>query len=837
MTDRHPTASDAPAGSTAADGDICLLVEGMHCAGCVAGVERALRSEEGVLDATVSLTPGEARVRFDPGTAVTAKLVTAVEDAGYSVATEDVTAGVRGMHCAGCVSRVEKALAAVPGVVSADVNLPAETARIRVVSGAVAPDALEAAVADAGYGLELLDQPAAADDLARSREAERDDEYRSLLRRFRVGAALTLPVLIIGHAELVPGLADLDPGTMRWLWALSGILTLPILAWVGRRFFTGAWKAFVHHDATMDTLVALGTGSAWLYSTVAVLAPGAFPAGAARPFYEATAVVITLVVLGQALEARAKGRTSRALRALLDLSPPTATVVRDGRELTVPAADVTPGEIVVVHPGERVPVDGVVVEGASAVDESMVTGESIPVEKGPGQAVVGGTVLRGGSFRFRATRVGADTVLARIVAQVREAQASKPPVQRLVDVVAGYFVPSVMIVAVLAFAVWYGAGPPPSLNFAAVVAVAVLVIACPCALGLATPISVMIGVGKAAEHGVLIRSGEALQTARSVDTVVLDKTGTVTRGAPAVVDIVPIGDTPVEDLLAFAASAEEGSEHPLGQAVVETARDRGVEWPRARGFASQAGGGVRADIIGHEVRVGSPRFLLEQGVHDPAMLGETDRLARSGRTPVAVAVDGRCIGILGLADPPKPDSAEAIARMKAAGLHVVMLTGDDRRAAAAVAERVGVEDVRAEVLPGEKADVIRALQDQGRRVAMVGDGINDAPALAAADLGIAIGGGTDVAMETADVTLIGGSLHGVPAAIEVSRATFRNIRQNLVGAFAYNVLGIPIAAGVLYPLFGILLSPMIAGAAMAFSSVTVVSNANRLRTFTPGAPT
>ncbi len=810
-----------------------LPVTGMHCAGCVAGVERALESEDGVTSATVALTPGEARVRFDPLATGTDRLVAAVEDAGYHVPMDQVDADLSGLHCASCVHRVETALSEVPGVVSASVNLPEQSARIRIVEGVVEPGALERAVEQAGYGLTVLEAPASAEEVADARQAEQEAETRDLLRRFRVGAVLTVPVLVIGHWDMIPGLPSMDPATQRLLWALSGLLTIPILTWVGQRFFVGAWRAFRHRNATMDTLVAVGTGSAWLYSTVAVVAPGLFPPGTAHPFYEAAAVVITLVVLGQALEARAKGRTSGALRALLDLRPPVATVERDGAEIEIAAVDVQEGDVVIVRPGGQVPVDGTVLDGASAVDESMLTGESIPVEKGPGDEVVAGTVLRGGSFRFEATRVGADTVLARIVERVREAQASKPPIQRVVDLVASYFVPTVMIIAVLAFAVWYNLGPPPALNFAAVVAVAVLVIACPCALGLATPISVMIGVGKAAEHGVLIRSGEALQAARSVDTVVLDKTGTVTLGTPVVVEIVPMGDVPLEDLLAYAAAAERGSEHPLAGAIVESARERGLSWPRARDFRATPGLGVEADIIGHAVRVGSVRFLAAADGVDPNLAAAADRLAQAGKTPVAVSVDGTAAGVFGIADPSKPDSAQAIAAMKAAGLRVVMLTGDDARTAAAVAANVGIDEVRAQVLPDEKARVVEGLQAEGRRVAMVGDGVNDAPALAVADVGIAIGGGTDVAVETADVTLMGGSLQGVLTALEVSGATFRNIKQNLVGAFFYNVLGIPIAAGVLYPAFGILLSPMIAGAAMAFSSVTVVTNANRLRSFAP----
>ncbi len=561
----------------------------------------------GVDEASVSLPDGEARVRFDPHQVGAADLARVVQEAGYEVGSETVEGRVSGMHCAACVSRVESALGSVPGVLKATVNLPEESVRLEVIAGTVEPGSLERAVAAAGYGLELAESPADAAQLAEARDEERDLEYQDLLRRFRVGAVLTLPVLLIGHADLIPGFPSLPHETLRLLWGLSGVLTIPIMAWVGRRFFTGAWKALRHRNATMDTLVALGTGSAWAYSTVAVLAPGLFPAGTAHPFYEATAVVITLVVLGQALEARAKGKTSRALRALLDLSPPTARVVRDGIEREIPAIDVLEGDEIIVRPGERVPVDGVVLEGRSAVDESVITGESIPVDKEPGSSVVGGTMLQGGSFRFRAVRVGQDTVLARIVELVREAQASKPPIQRVVDVVASYFVPAVVLIALLAFGYWYVFGPQPSLNFATVVAVAVLVIACPCALGLATPISIMIGVGKAAEHGVLIRSGAALQTARRVDTVVLDKTGTVTAGTPVLTSLISIGDLGEDALLAVGAAAEGGSEHPLARAIVQAARDRGARPLPVWDFVAEAGRGIRATVDGREVVIGSPR--------------------------------------------------------------------------------------------------------------------------------------------------------------------------------------------------------------------------------------
>ena len=734
------------------------------------------------------------------------------------------------MHCAGCVTRVERAIGVVPGVIEAEVGLATESARVRF-RGSPDVEAVQDAVRAAGYRAAPRER---LEESLRRREQERHDEYRDLLGRFVVGALLALPVLVIGHSELLPFLVRVPPEGMRALWALSGALTLPHLLYVGRGFFTGAWVAFQRHEANMDTLVALGTGSAWVYSTAVVTAPGLFPAGTGHPFYEAAAVVITLVVLGQALESRARGRTSQALHRLIGLRPERARVIRAGAELEVPAEEVEPRELVVVRPGERLPVDGEVEEGASAVDESMITGESIPVPKSPGDSVIAGTVNRSGWIRFRATRVGKDTVLARIVQMVQRAQASKPPVQRLVDQVAGGFVPAVMIVAILAFAVWYTVGPEPRLNFAAVVAVAVLVIACPCALGLATPISIMVAVGKAAELGVLVRDGTAFQAARLVDVVVLDKTGTVTVGRPVVTDLLPLAGRSEEELLRWAGAVEEGSEHPLAEAVAAAARARSVALPRVTRFESHAGRGVTGTVEGRSVTVGSEAFLAAAGVDTSAAAPLVERLSADGKSPVLVAVDGVPAGVLAVADPVRLDAHAQVARLRAMGLAVMLLTGDHARTAEAVARQVGIERVFARVLPERKAEQVAALQAEGRRVMMVGDGVNDAPALARADVGVAMGSGTDVAMETADLTLMGGSLRGVGDVLELSRATLGNIRQNLLGAFLYNVLGIPIAAGVLYPLFGVLLSPMIAGAAMAFSSVTVVANANRLRRFRPG---
>ena len=740
---------------------------------------------------------------------------------------------ISGMTCAACVRRVENAVAAVTGVSEVEVSLATETARVEYTPGAFDFDVLDKAVAAAGYEVDTVAEAEELEETLRRRDKEWEAETAGLFRRFWLGAVLGLPIVVIGHVHWIPALSDLSTDAMRSWWVLSGVLTVPIMVYVGGRFFSGGWSAFLRHDANMDTLVSLGTGAAWTYSTVAVSFPGLFPEGTAHPFYEAPAVVITLVVLGQALEARAKGRTSQAVRRLMDLRPLVAHVMRDGFETEVPTAEVRVGDQVVVRPGERIPVDGRVVEGRSVVNESMVTGESIPVEKGLEDEVVGGTMNTLGMLHCEVERVGKDMVLSRIVRMVRKAQGAKPPIQRLVDIVASYFVPSVMIISVISFTVWYTFGPDPALSYAVVVAVSVLVIACPCALGLATPISVMVAVGKAAEYGILIRNGEALQRSRTIDTVVLDKTGTVTQGVPSLTDVVPSEGLTSEDLLRFTAAVETNSEHPLGRAIVDAAQVQGVDYGRAQEFVAMPGWGVSATVEGRRVLVGTTAFLAKSGVEVAELERQSAVLAEDGRTPIVASLDGRPLGVLGISDPVKDDSRAAVRRLQALGKRVVILTGDHEAAGRAAARAVGVETVLARVLPDQKAAYVKTLQEQGFRVAMVGDGINDAPALAQADVGIAIGTGTDVAMAAGDVTLMGGSLRGVVDLMEISEATLVNIRQNLVGAFIYNVLGIPVAAGVFYPFLGILLSPVIAGAAMAFSSVTVVTNANRLRSFAP----
>jgi Cu+-exporting ATPase len=725
------------------------------------------------------------------------------------------------MSCAGCVSAVESALKGVPGVTAAAVNLAERTA---TVAGDVEPQALIAAVRAASYDAAVLRGP----DDESGKEAAEMAHYRALLRKFAVAAAVGAPLMLAEPLGLLPHLES--PGARPFWFAVAG-LTLFVLVHSAGHMFRGAWKALRAHNANMDTLIALGTGSAWAYSMLVVAFPGVVPTLARHAYFEAAAVIVALINLGQALETRARGKTSEAIRRLIGLQPKTARVVRDGEELDIPIAEVGLDETVRVRPGEKIPVDGVVIEGRSSVDESMLTGEPMPVEKGVGDEVTGGTLNTSGAFLFQARRIGADTALARIVELVRRAQSSKPAIGRLADKISAVFVPAVLIVAVLTFLAWFNLGPEPRLSYMLVATMTVLIIACPCALGLATPISIMVGVGKAAECGILIRNGEALQQAGKLTAVVLDKTGTVTAGHPTVTALVPANGTDETKLLQLAASLEAGSEHPLAQAIVAAAREKNIALPPLAGFEALSGRGVRGTVDGKPVFFGNARLMEEQGIALGALPARAAELAARAQTPMYLALDGQAAGIVAVADPVKPDSKAAISRMHALGLKVVMITGDSRATAEAVAAQVGLDEVLAEVLPGDKAAKVAELQARGEIVGMVGDGINDAPALAQADVGYAIGTGTDVAIESADVALMRGSLHGVPDAVAISKATVRNIKQNLFGAFVYNALGIPVAAGALFPFTGLLLNPVIAGAAMAMSSVTVVSNANRLRFF------
>jgi Cu+-exporting ATPase len=729
------------------------------------------------------------------------------------------------MSCAGCVASVEQALNGVPGVEQAEVNFAEHTA---LVEGDVSADQLVDAVKQAGY--EAAEMKGAAAD--QEKDAAEMAHYRRLLIKTAIAAVVGVPLFVGGMAGWLPPLAT-SGGQIFWL--LAGLATLVVLVVAGGHFFRGAWKAFRVHNANMDTLIALGTGSAWIYSMVVTLFPDSVPVLAQHAYFEAAVIIIALINFGQALEMRARGKTSEAIRRLIGLQPKTARVVRDGQEQDVPIEDVGLGETLRIRPGERIPVDGEIIDGHSSVDESMLTGEPLPVTKQVGDEVVAGTINVSGSFLFQSKRIGADTVLSQIIEMVRRAQASKPAIGRLVDKVAAVFVPTVMLVAVATFLIWFNLGGESLLSYAIVATMTVLIIACPCALGLATPISIMVGVGKAAEYGILIRNGEALQQAGKLEAIVLDKTGTVTVGRPAVTHLVPANEQSEEQLLQLAASLEQGSEHPLANAILEAAEERNIDLLKVENFEAITGQGVTGRIDGQQVRLGNRRLMQSTGVDISALESRARELADEAQTPMYLALDDQLVGILAVADPIKDDSAEAVHRLQQLGLKVIMLTGDNQATAQAVARQVGIDEVLAEVQPQDKNRKVAELQQQNQIVAMVGDGINDAPALAQADVGFAIGSGTDVAIESADVTLMRGSLHGVADAIAISHATVRNIKQNLFGAFVYNTLGIPVAAGILYPIMGLMLNPMIAGAAMAMSSVTVVSNANRLRFFKSGA--
>ena len=819
-----------------------LPIRGATCKGCSRTITAALEPLAGVERVTVDLESQQVSVT---GTAKRSALQEALVQAGYgahqdgsdhqhdnhgndgsttnesaSQATQSIQLNISGATCASCVRTIEIALRDTPGVDSADMNFADRTAQ---VSGSASTASLIKAVEDAGYGASE-----AREEDNGEQEAKERAHYHQLLRHMGLGLGLGVPLMAWG---LLGGDMMVRPGeTSQWVWLGIGIATLAVLATAGRHFFVGAWKAFRNHNANMDTLIALGTGAAWLYSMVVVLLPSALPEAARHVYFEASAMIIGLINLGQALEVRARGKTSAAVKRLLDLGAKTARVIRDGEEQDIPVEQVQAGDQLRVRPGEKIAVDGTVEEGESRIDESMLTGEPMPVNKAPGDKVSAGTLNEAGTLLYTATAVGKDTALSHIVALVKKAQGSKPPIGRLADQVSAIFVPTIMLIAIAAALVWFNVGPEPRLTHMLISATTVLIIACPCALGLATPMSVMVGVGKAAEYGILIRQGEALQTSSQLDTIVLDKTGTITEGKPAVTDIVCTEGQQEDTVLTLAASVESGSEHPLATAILNESKQRELSLDSASEFQALNGKGVTATINGKTYRLGNRRWLESEGV---SIKLDSTSLTDKGATPLFLSEANTLLGIIGVADRIKDDSKAAIARLKDQGLEVIMITGDIAASANAIAEQAGVDEVMAEVLPEDKAKKIQALQNEGRTVAMVGDGINDAPALAQADVGFAIGTGTDVAIESAAITLMGGSLHGVPDAMAISSATVRNIKQNLFGAFVYNSLGVPVAAGILYPLTGNLLSPVIAGAAMSLSSVTVVTNANRLRFFKP----
>ncbi|MCZ6685187.1 MAG: heavy metal translocating P-type ATPase [Candidatus Dadabacteria bacterium] len=729
---------------------------------------------------------------------------------------------VSDISCAGCVETIEAALKSVPGVDEVQVNFADRTVN---VSGDVPADTLIQAVSKSGYTASIME-----DNTESERENKDLAHYKELLKKTVISGIISLVIVAVTMLGLLPDIASFR-GQISW--GIVSLLTLFVLTYAGGRFFTGALKSFKNHNANMDTLIAIGTGVAWVYSTFIVLFPDSVSEIARHVYFDTATLIITFINLGSALEMRARGKTSEAIKRLIGLQPKTARVLREGEEIDIPIEQVQMDDIVRVRPGEKIPVDGELTEGSSHVDESMLTGEPVPVTKKVGDEVVGGSVNKSGSFLFKATRIGKDTALSQIIDMVRKAQNTKPEIGRLADKVSAIFVPIVLIIAVLTMLAWFNFGPPPQLTYMLVTTMAVLIIACPCALGLATPISVMVGVGKAAEYGVLIRKGDALQKAGQLTIVVLDKTGTITEGKPVVTAIEPSEGWSENELLKIASSVETNSEHPLAEAVVEASKEKNIELISIESFEAVSGHGVRALYQQKTVLLGNRKLMNDNGVNLGSLIESSEKLSKLGQTVIFVSVNGEAVGLLGISDPIKTDSKEAIQRLQESGIKVVMLTGDNRATAETVASLVGVDDFIAEVLPQDKAHEITKLQELGEKVAMVGDGINDAPALAGSDVGFAIGTGTDVAIESADITLMRGSLHGVADAITISKATLRNIKENLVGAFGYNSLAIPIAAGILFPFTGLLLNPIIAGAAMALSSVTVVTNANRLRWFKP----
>ena len=809
-----------------------LSISDMTCASCVRRVEKAIEKVPGVSGAAVNLATERADVSF-AGAPDVAAVAEAVRAAGYGVTEEVLEFPVEGMTCASCIARVEKALKAVPGVIEATANLAQERARVRFLAGTASFDDFASAIERTGY--KAVRETAA---VSGEQEDRRAAEAAALKRALIVSAVLTAPLFVMemgAHAFPAFGHYIHETLGMQTSRIIQFVLATLVLVGPGRRFFEKGIPGLLRLTPDMNALVVIGASAAWIFSTVATFAPGLLPGGTAHVYFEAAAVIVTLILAGRYLEARAKGRTGEAIRHLAGLAARSARVLRDGGTVDVALEEVVPGDLVLVRPGEKVPVDGEVTEGASYVDESMITGEPMPVERKAGDTVTGGTVNTTGSFTFRATRVGADTVLSQIIRMVEDAQAAKLPIQALVDRVTQWFVPAVIAVALATFLAWLTFGPSPALAHALVNAVAVLIIACPCAMGLATPTSIITGTGRAAELGVLFRQGTALQTLEATDVVAVDKTGTLTLGQPTLTEVIPAEGFARGEVLALVAAAEVHSEHPIALAIHKAALAEGVDLPAAGGFSATSGQGISADVSGRRVEAGSVGFMQARGLDVSGFASDAERLAAEGASPLYAAIDGRLAALFAVTDPVKPTTKEAISALKTLGIEVAMITGDNRRTAEAVAASLGIDRVMAEVLPEGKVAAVRELSENGaKKVAFVGDGINDAPALAAADTGVAIGTGTDVAIESADVVLMAGDMRGVATGIALSRATMRNIRQNLFWAFGYNVALIPVAAGLLYPAFGLQLSPALAAGAMALSSVFVVTNALRLKRFSLG---
>ncbi|MAF95013.1 MAG: copper-translocating P-type ATPase [Rhodospirillaceae bacterium] len=809
---------------------LSLQVGGMTCASCVSRVEKSLDNVAGVTRASVNLATEKAEVEFDPKAVGAADLVAAIEGTGYSVPERAVELSVKGMTCASCVSRVEGAIAKVPGVGAAEVNLATERAKVTFRHGTADTASVIGAVEKAGYAASVVTAGEEDD----REQAARDAERAALQRDVVFAAAFTVPLFLVAMLKFAPVVDEWMMALMSergWMW-VEFVLATPVQFYAGRRFYRHGWAELRHLSPGMNSLVMLGASAAYFYSLLALLVPAIFPEGTATTYFEATGVIITLILLGRYLEAIAKGRTSEAIRKLMQIQAKTARVLRDRKETEIPIEDVMAGDLVLVRPGERIAVDGTVTEGSSYVDESMISGEPVPVEKRQGDEVVGGTVNKTGAFTLRATRVGADTVLSQIIRMVEEAQGAKPPIQKLADKIAGVFVPIVIGVAAVTFGVWLAFGPVPALSFAFVTAVSVLLIACPCAMGLATPTAIMVGTGKGAEMGVLIRKGTAIELLARVDTVILDKTGTLTKGQPEMTDFDAVGFEATE-ILRLVAAAESKSEHPIAEAIVGAARDKGLDIPNVLDFKAEPGFGIDAGLEGRRVQVGADRYMERLGIDLKDVEARAGEMAAEAKTPLYAAVDGQLAAVIAVADPLKDGSLEAIRALHALGLEVAMLTGDNRGTAEAIARQAGIDRVMAEVLPGQKADEVKRLQAGGKKVAFVGDGINDAPALAQADVGIAIGTGTDIAIEAGDVVLMSGDLRGIVNAAGLSKRVLRTIWTNFFWAYAYNVILIPVAAGALYPLWELLLNPMLAAGAMSLSSVFVVTNSLRLRGFRP----
>ncbi|WP_247721510.1 heavy metal translocating P-type ATPase [Brucella melitensis] len=804
-------------------------VEGMSCASCVSSVEKAVSRVPGVDKVSVNLATERADVTFK-GTPDLPAVIEAIRKAGYDVPAGSVDLAIEGMSCASCVSKVEKALSGVPGVTRASVNLATERAHVEL-AGQVALSELIKAVEKAGYEAHALDE-ARSDARAETQSEKRDAEAAELKKSVILAAILTLPAFILEMgSHLIPAvhMFVMDRIGMQNSWYLQFVLTTLVLFGPGLRFFKKGVPTLLRGTPDMNSLVVVGTFAAWGFSVVATFLPGALPEGTVNVYFEAAAMIVTLILIGRYLEARAKGRTSAAISRLVGLQAKSARVVRDGQAIDVPLEDVRAGDIGQVRPGEKVPVDGEVIEGASYVDESMITGEPVPVAKEKGAAVVGGTINKTGAFTFRATKVGHDMVISQIIRMVQDAQADKLPIQAMVDKVTGWFVPAVMAAAAITFVLWLAIGGTAMMGYALVNAIAVVIIACPCAMGLATPSSIMVGTGRAAEFGVLFRRGDALQTLRDASVIAVDKTGTLTEGKPALAHFDMVEGFDKDELLALVAAVEARSEHPIADAIVAAAQEKGLKLAEVSAFEAVPGFGLKASVGGREVAIGADRYMAKLGADVAVFAEDAKRFGDEGQSPLYAAVDGRLAAILTVADPMKETTPAAIAALHAQGLKVAMITGDNRRTAQAIARKLGIDEVVAEVLPDGKVAALKRLSAGGKRIAFVGDGINDAPALAAADVGLAIGTGTDIAIESADVVLMSGDLRGVVNAIAISKATIRNIGENLFWAFAYNVALIPVAGGILYPFTGTLLSPVLAAGAMALSSIFVLSNALRLR--------